>query len=71
MADFNSNNIALYNNKKYEILTPDGFKKFDGVLKGTNKLLHTRPNTPLYSKELRTFLRSTAGVFTPGSLKIA
>lgn len=40
MADFNSNNITLYTNKKYEILTPDGFKKFDGVLNGTNKLLH-------------------------------
>ena len=50
MADFNSNNIALYNNKKYEILTPDGFKKFDGVLKGTNKLLHIILNNNMWLK---------------------
>lgn len=39
MADFNSNNITLVYNNKYEILTPDGFKQFDGILKGNNKLL--------------------------------
>ena len=40
MSDFNNEPIKLVYNSKYEILTPDGFKKFDGVIIGRNTLVH-------------------------------
>jgi hypothetical protein len=38
MADFNDKQIELIYNNKYEVLTPDGFKPFTGILSGKNEL---------------------------------
>lgn len=40
MADFNSEQISVIYNDKYEVLTPDGFKSFDGILCGINTIIH-------------------------------
>jgi hypothetical protein len=37
-ADFNGN-VLFFKNTKYEILTPDGYKDFDGVMLGKNKTI--------------------------------
>jgi len=50
MADFNSNDIKLIYNNKYEILTPDGFKDFDGVILGYNSLLYIELENGLHLK---------------------
>lgn len=45
MADFINSNIKVFENSKYEVLTPNGFKDFKGLIKGKNYTLRIELET--------------------------